>query len=332
MTPTYTKRTSFAVTPLSPYVKDENSLIIQDQIVSIQYHELKEFLFNKFDDIIYKDMYFKNENGNIVIENQSANDVKEKNENESIKDNLKKIENDIKDVKNIEGNEKNIQIEKKQKAPKTNESVPVNKNIQTKKDTKTDPKNKNLQSEKKQNKPDKNISEKKKSNIDPKNPTKTKHIPEKTKNKAQKDKNNNKNKPEKEFCEETQQFYHKPTKNNIFEKKSKSELTVPSFNKNLVYDKKNISLPNSPNLPKTPEKQKSCPPTARDHEGVKETLNVHPTHQHPNCYRQNYKSSCFCTYNKNNKKTNRYACCCYDKLKQSFEKEHSENKNNLSAR
>lgn len=137
-----------------------------------------------------------------------------------------------------------------------------------------------------------NESHGKKSKGKTKNTAENKLQKEKHKEENVKDKNNNKRKElpkvknEKEFSEATQQFHHKPNKKGIFNNKNE-ELTLPSFAKAPIYERQ-MSLPNSPNPACTTDcMQKPCAATAR--ENISESLQVHPIHIHPNCYRQNYR-------------------------------------------
>lgn len=133
----------------------------------------------------------------------------------------------------------------------------------------------------------------------------------------QKDKNNNKkSKTEQEFSEVTQNFHHKPTKNQIFDK---NETLLPSLK-----NKRN-SLPSSPM------------PSMNFSKEI-DIAHAHPINIHPNCYKQNYKSVCYCNTSStcdyltksSAGKVNRYSCCCYEKLKESFDFD-SENNFGISS-
>lgn len=146
------------------------------------------------------------------------------------------------------------------------------------------------------------------------------------------------------FCEDTQQFYHVPTKSGIFESDKSYNLHTfsPSFLKTIGdYDLKNISK----SLPVSPRNKHvdTSPSTARSTKTMMAQY-LSPTANFSGmCYREGLKPRSFsdssaphigfCDENSkanNNYVHSKYSCACFAEMQRSIEEENKKNtvKNN----
>lgn len=306
MTPNFGKRTSFAVNSLSPYAKEENTYVVPGP-TNTQYKQIKDFLIDRLsDNCIYREIdRIRNETEAktrdfIVLESdvENNNSVNEKIEYLTKKD----AKSDTKEESNVIEADENDRIriifkgaDESTSEIDKNEKIEIQiKEIDTDQKTITD-------------NDDENTVKLIIIHDGDKKPPAPKKKPQKSlaKTKPKPDKNNNKRKTtEKDFMADTQKYHNKSA--NVT--KSSADFHRPSSKK-----EKHKSLPSTP-FYREPFVY-ACASTSTD-----AFLNGGYWEGDPVCFCSPQPTA---TDGKNKK--SKYSCQCYEKMKNSFDRDSVEN-------